>query len=254
MHDVALVVGVALAGAIGAPARYLMERLARTRWPSRWPWGTFVVNVSGSLALGVLVGLVLAQGLDADVRTLAGTGFLGAYTTFSTYTYETVRIAADRPPRRGLAVAYTSAVWWHQSSRPRSDSRSPARGDGTTRGDRHGRARRRSRWWSWPSTGSCRRAAAILGDWGADVVKVERPTGDPLRAIMGAGFVADTGDFNFLWELYNRNKRGIALDLRVPEGRDRVRPAHRARRRVHHQLPARRPGPSCARTPRTSWR
>jgi crotonobetainyl-CoA:carnitine CoA-transferase CaiB-like acyl-CoA transferase len=61
--------------------------------------------------------------------------------------------------------------------------------------------------------------AAILGDWGADVVKVERPTGDPLRAIMGAGFVADTGDFNFLWELYNRNKRGIALDLRVPEGR-----------------------------------
>lgn len=61
--------------------------------------------------------------------------------------------------------------------------------------------------------------AAVLGDWGADVVKVERPTGDPLRAIMGAGFVADTGDVNFLWELYNRNKRGIALDLRIPEGR-----------------------------------
>jgi crotonobetainyl-CoA:carnitine CoA-transferase CaiB-like acyl-CoA transferase len=61
---------------------------------------------------------------------------------------------------------------------------------------------------------------AVLGDWGAEVVKVERPTGDPLRAIMGAGFVANTGDFNFLWELYNRNKRGIALDLRVPEGRD----------------------------------
>jgi crotonobetainyl-CoA:carnitine CoA-transferase CaiB-like acyl-CoA transferase len=61
---------------------------------------------------------------------------------------------------------------------------------------------------------------AILGDWGAEVVKVERPTGDPLRAIMSAGFVANTGDFNFLWELYNRNKRGIALDLRVPEGRD----------------------------------
>ena len=61
--------------------------------------------------------------------------------------------------------------------------------------------------------------AAILGDWGADVVKIERPTGDPLRAIMGAGFVADTGDVNFLWELYNRNKRGIVLDLRIPEGR-----------------------------------
>lgn len=60
---------------------------------------------------------------------------------------------------------------------------------------------------------------AILGDWGAAVVKIERPGGDPLRSIMPAGLVADTGDVNFLWELYNRNKRGIALDLRVPEGR-----------------------------------
>ena len=60
---------------------------------------------------------------------------------------------------------------------------------------------------------------AILADWGADVVKIERPTGDPLRSVMGAGLVADTGDFNFLFELYNRNKRGITLDLRVPDGR-----------------------------------
>jgi fluoride exporter len=108
MREVALVVGVALAGAAGAPARFVVERVARTRWPSRWPWGTFAVNVSGSLALGVLVGLALAQGLDPDVRTVAGTGFLGAYTTFSTYAYETVRVAADRPSRRGLAVAYAS--------------------------------------------------------------------------------------------------------------------------------------------------
>ncbi len=60
---------------------------------------------------------------------------------------------------------------------------------------------------------------AILGDWGAEVIKVERPTGDPLRAIQAAGFAPDTGDVNFLWELYNRNKRGVAVDLRVPEGR-----------------------------------
>jgi crotonobetainyl-CoA:carnitine CoA-transferase CaiB-like acyl-CoA transferase len=60
---------------------------------------------------------------------------------------------------------------------------------------------------------------AVLGDWGADVVKIERPGGDPLRQIMPAGFVADTGDVNFLWELYNRNKRGIVVDLRVPKGR-----------------------------------
>jgi len=62
-------------------------------------------------------------------------------------------------------------------------------------------------------------AAAILADWGADVVKVERATGDPLRAIMGAGFVADTGDFNFLFEQFNRNKRGVSIDLRNPDGR-----------------------------------
>ncbi len=62
--------------------------------------------------------------------------------------------------------------------------------------------------------------AAVLADWGADVVKIERPGGDPLRAVMRNGLVADTGDFNFLFELYNRNKRGIVLDLRVGEGRD----------------------------------
>jgi crotonobetainyl-CoA:carnitine CoA-transferase CaiB-like acyl-CoA transferase len=60
---------------------------------------------------------------------------------------------------------------------------------------------------------------AVLADWGADVVKVEAPQGDPLRLIMSAGLAADTGDFNFLWELANRNKRGIALDLRIAEGR-----------------------------------
>jgi len=62
-------------------------------------------------------------------------------------------------------------------------------------------------------------AAAILADWGADVVKVERPTGDPLRRIMAMGFVADTGDFNFLFEQFNRNKRGVAIDLRIADGR-----------------------------------
>ncbi len=62
-------------------------------------------------------------------------------------------------------------------------------------------------------------SAAMLADWGADVVKIERPTGDPLRLVAKAGFVPDTGDFDFLWELCNRNKRGVALDLRTEEGR-----------------------------------
>lgn len=58
---------------------------------------------------------------------------------------------------------------------------------------------------------------AVLADWGADVIKVERPTGDPLRLVQKAGLVADTGDFNFLWEQMNRNKRGVSLDLTKPE-------------------------------------
>ena len=56
---------------------------------SRFPYGTVVVNVSGSFALGLLVGLVTYQGLDADVRTVVGTGFIGAYTTFSSFSYDT---------------------------------------------------------------------------------------------------------------------------------------------------------------------
>ena len=104
MHELALVVGVAIAGALGAPARYLVERAARARWAGAFPAGTFMVNVSGSLALGVVVGLMLEHGLDPDVRTLVGTGFLGAYTTFSTYAYETVRRAEDGHP--SVAVAY----------------------------------------------------------------------------------------------------------------------------------------------------
>ena len=67
-------------------------------------------------------------------------------------------------------------------------------------------------------------AAAILAEWGVDVVKVERPTGDPLRHIMAMGFVADTGDFNFLFEQFNRNKRGVAIDLRNADGRAALNP------------------------------
>ena len=79
--------------------------------------------------------------------------------------------------------------------------------------------------------------AAVLADWGADVVKIERPGGDPLRAVMRSGLVADTGDFNFLFELYNRNKRGIVLDLRVGEGRDVFDRLIEQRRRARHELP-----------------
>ena len=61
--------------------------------------------------------------------------------------------------------------------------------------------------------------AAVLADWGADVVKVERPEGDGLRAVMKQGLVANTGDFDFLSEQVNRNKRNVCLDLKNPDSR-----------------------------------
>ena len=59
-------------------------------------------------------------------------------------------------------------------------------------------------------------AAAVLADWGADVVKLERPQGDALRSIMAQGLLVDTGDFNFIVEQLNRSKRNISIDLEHP--------------------------------------
>lgn len=110
MNDAALAALVALAGAIGAPSRYVLEWWIRSRRPSITPVGTLVVNVSGSLVLGSVVGLALAHGLDPDVRTVVGTGFLGAYTTFSAYAYETVRRTAEGHGRVAVAYAVGSVV------------------------------------------------------------------------------------------------------------------------------------------------
>src|SRR5437773_9218321 len=88
-----MVLAVAVAGALGAPARYLVERAISIRRGRRFPWGTLVVNVTGSLALGFLTGLALYHGLANTPKAVVGTGFIGAYTTFSTYAYETVDVA-----------------------------------------------------------------------------------------------------------------------------------------------------------------
>jgi crotonobetainyl-CoA:carnitine CoA-transferase CaiB-like acyl-CoA transferase len=62
-------------------------------------------------------------------------------------------------------------------------------------------------------------AAAVLADWGADVIKIERPDGDPMRLIIKNNLVADADGYDYLFQLVNRNKRGIALDVTVPAGR-----------------------------------
>lgn len=86
---------VAAGGLVGAPCRYLLDRAVTMRVNSDLPWGTFVINVSGSLLLGVLTGLTLNHHLSDLGKALLGTGFCGAYTTFSTFTFETLRLVED---------------------------------------------------------------------------------------------------------------------------------------------------------------
>jgi CrcB protein len=101
---------VALAGAVGALARFGVHAAVQSRTASRFPYGTIVVNVTGSFALGVLVGLVTYQGLGADVRTIVGTGFLGAYTTFSSYSYDTFGLGESGATRAAVANAVGSVA------------------------------------------------------------------------------------------------------------------------------------------------
>jgi len=86
---------VVAAGGLGAVARYLVDGWVQDRVETVLPLGTWVVNVTGSFLLGALAGLVIAHGLSPDVKLVAGTGFLGGYTTFSTFAFETVGLAED---------------------------------------------------------------------------------------------------------------------------------------------------------------
>jgi CrcB protein len=102
-----LILGIALAGAVGAPARYLLEGYVLRRTRRAFPLGTLLVNVSGSLVLGFLTGLALYHAFPATPKTVLGTGFCGAYTTFSTFAYDTVRLVESR--RFTIARAYLVA-------------------------------------------------------------------------------------------------------------------------------------------------
>ncbi|WP_326830069.1 fluoride efflux transporter CrcB [Streptosporangium sp. NBC_01810] len=84
---------VLLGGAVGAPLRYLTDRAVQARHDTVFPWGTFAVNVAGSLILGILTGAVLSGAAGTGVQLLLGTGFCGALTTYSTFSYETLRLA-----------------------------------------------------------------------------------------------------------------------------------------------------------------
>jgi CrcB protein len=99
---VLLVLGVAAAGGLGAVARLVFDGVLRSRVRVGFPLGTTIINVTGSFLLGLVTGLALAHGLPPEWRAVLGTGFLGGYTTFSTASYETVRLAQQRRYRAAL--------------------------------------------------------------------------------------------------------------------------------------------------------
>ena len=91
-----------VAGALGSVTRFVVDSTVKARFAPTLPWATVSINVSGSFVLGVLAGLVLFQDTPEVWQAVLGTGFCGGYTTFSTASVETVRLAQAR--RHGAAL------------------------------------------------------------------------------------------------------------------------------------------------------
>ena len=93
---------LALAGGLGAGTRFVVDGLVRAKVRTALPVGTIAINITGSFLLGLVAGAVIAHAAHPELQSIAGTGFLGGYTTFSTASFETVRLIQSR--RTGLAL------------------------------------------------------------------------------------------------------------------------------------------------------
>jgi fluoride exporter len=114
---VALWAGVLLLGGVGAVLRFLVDRAVSGRLGRPFPFGTLVVNLSGAMLLGFLGGVALSP----HAALLAGTAFVGSYTTFSTWMLETQRLSEERrvwPAAANIVVSVALglvAAWLGQS-------------------------------------------------------------------------------------------------------------------------------------------
>lgn len=105
-----ILAGLVVAGAVGAPARYLLDGFVQDHTEGVFPWGTFVINLTGSLFLGVITGAAMYHAFPATPKIWLGAGFCGAYTTFSTFTFETVRLLEEGAMAEALGNAVASLV------------------------------------------------------------------------------------------------------------------------------------------------
>lgn len=93
--SVLIFLAISLAGGVGAAARLVLDGLIRARTSGAVPWGTVTINVTGSLLLGLVTGLAIRGVLPEATHLVVGAGFLGGYTTFSTASFETVRLLQE---------------------------------------------------------------------------------------------------------------------------------------------------------------
>ena len=106
-----MVWAIAAGAAVGGVGRYYVGSWVQQRTGMSFPWGTLLINVSGSLLLGFLVRYALATpGISVEMRALLTTGFCGGYTTFSTYSYETAALVEEGQYGRAGAYALVSVA------------------------------------------------------------------------------------------------------------------------------------------------
>lgn len=102
---------ISIGAVLGANARYWTSDWIAQRWGSAFPWGTLLINLTGSFILGFFITLATQRLLiDPRWRILLTVGFLGAYTTFSTYTYESIDLILKGQWALGLLNLFGSAV------------------------------------------------------------------------------------------------------------------------------------------------
>lgn len=86
---------ISLAGSTGALTRFLISNSAVRRWGSSFPYGVLIINISGSFFIGTIAGLAGRHFISPSLQSILATGFLGGYTTFSTFIWETLQMASD---------------------------------------------------------------------------------------------------------------------------------------------------------------
>jgi CrcB protein len=107
---IVVIVAIAVCGAFGSIARYQLDGFIQNHTQGALPFGTLIINVIGSLILGMLVGLHLRHGLSDTIELAVGTGFCGGFTTFSSLMYESTQLAQEGAHRQAVQILSLNMV------------------------------------------------------------------------------------------------------------------------------------------------